>query len=121
MPDCAESTSEKQRQHILARSGRRCEAEIHVGKLDVWTRCFASPVEVHHALTRARGGDVLDRAGETMHLLALCLRHHRKAHEPGGYQAGLMIEGYVTIDHATNRPVYSGPDAYLREAYGEVG
>ena len=117
MGECGDSTSEKQRQAVLVRSYGRCEAEVEVR--GVWTRCFTSPVEVHHALTRARGGDVLDSAEETYHLFALCLRHHRRAHEPGGYRAGLMIEGYVTIDRLTNRPFYVGPDEYLRGHYGE--
>ena len=34
---------------MLARSYGRCEAEVEVR--GVWTRCFTSPVEVHHALT----------------------------------------------------------------------
>ena len=118
MPDCGDSTSEKQRQLVLARSDARCEAEVEVR--GVWTRCFTHPVEVHHMLTRARGGDVLDSAGEDYHLAALCLWHHRRAHEPGGYAAGLMIEGYVTIDHATTRPVYVGPDHYLQQHYGRA-
>jgi hypothetical protein len=114
---CEESTSEKQRLKVVQRAAGRCEAEILVVKLGVWTRCFTAPVEVHHMLTRARGGDVLDRVGELYHLLALCLRHHQRAHEPGGYRAGLMIEGYVTIDHATSQAVYAGPDDYLTKQY----
>lgn len=111
------STSERQRLATLARAGSRCEAEVQVqaGSVTVWTRCFASPVEVHHALTRSRGGDLLDEVGEDHHLSALCVHHHRTAHAGGG--RALMLEGYVARDSATGRVYYSGPDEYLSEKY----
>jgi hypothetical protein len=95
---------------VHRRSGGRCEAMVKVGR--AWTRCFRSPVEVHHALTRARGGKILDAHGETAHLLALCNSHHRMAHEPGGHKSGLMIDGYVTTG-ADGSPVYEGSDRRL--------
>lgn len=78
----------------------------------IWTRCFRSPVEVHHALTRARGGLILDEHGEIAHLIALCNQHHRAAHGPGGHEAGLMIDGYVTTG-ADGTPDYQGSDRRL--------
>lgn len=84
---------------------------VAVGR--TYARCFRSPVEVHHALTRARGGLILDDVGITLHLLALCHQHHRDAHGPGGHEAGLMINGYVTSG-ADGLPVYSGSHPGLR-------
>lgn len=62
-------------------------------------------------LTRARGGLLLDEAGETAHLIALCRRHHNVAHSPEGYEAGLMIDGYVM--HEDGKLVYDGSDPRL--------
>lgn len=84
--------------------------------LGVWTRCFRAGIEVHHLLTRARGGDLLDRAGETYHLVGLCHWCHRKAHQAGGRAAELLLDGYVTME--IGRLVYVGPDNYLSEKYG---
>ena len=78
-----------------------------------YTRCFKTPTDIHHMLTRARGGLILDQAGETAHLIHLCRRHHNKAHGPGGFESGLMIDGYVTTG-ADGRPVYEGSDPRLR-------
>jgi hypothetical protein len=64
-------------------------------------------------LTRSRGGLILDAAGETAHLIALCAKHHRVAHSPGGHEAGLMISGYVTTG-PDGRAVYQGEDRRLR-------
>lgn len=63
-------------------------------------------------LTRARGGLILDAAGETAHLIALCHHHHIVAHAPGGYEVGLMIDGYVTTG-PDGAPVYAGSDQRL--------
>lgn len=120
---CGESSSEKQRVAVQARCAGRCEAEVLVGQLDargdeVWCRCFRLGVEIHHLLTRARGGDLLDLAGEDHHLAGLCPQHHRAAHAAGGRADGLLIDGYVTRDSATGRIVYQGPDTYLLERYG---
>ena len=79
-----------------------------------WTRCGRSQVEVHHALTRARGGDLLDLVGETYHLIALCGAHHRQAHQ--GVSPGLMLNGSVYRDGLFL--VYEGPDGYLQERFG---
>ena len=116
---CEETSSETQRLAVVARAGGRCEAEVEVclGTWS-WARCFREGVEVHHLLTRARGGDLLDRVGEDYHLAALCPAHHRAAHAAGGRSAGLLLDGYVTLDSSTGRVVYSGPDGYLLEKYG---
>jgi len=75
-----------------------------------------TPVEVHHRLTRSRGGLILDKAGEIYHLMALCRTHHKIAHEMSNpYGAGMMIEGYVvTID---GKPRYTGSDPYLQKQF----
>lgn len=107
-------------EQVHERSGSRCEAMVRLpvpqphnpGRV-VWTRCFRAPVEVHHALTRSRGGLILDDHGECAHLLALCRMHHRMAHGPGGHDMGLMINGYVTTG-ADGVPVYQGQDERLR-------
>lgn len=93
--------------------------QVGLSKRPAWTRCFASPVEVHHMLLRSRGGTVLDAYGETMHLIALCRTHHRTAHGPHGYEMGLIIDGYVSSG-ADGRPVYQGRHEGLRAEYGAV-
>lgn len=68
-------------------------------------------------LTRARGGDLLDMAGEDYHLAGLCYRCHGAAHAAGGREAELLIDGYVLLDHGTGQIYYVGPDDYLSKAY----
>lgn len=102
---------------VKQRSTNRCEAMVYI-RYNVYARCWRSPVEVHHMLTRARGGLLLDDAGETRHLIALCSAHHKEAHKEGGFAKGLMIDGYVTT--ANGEPVYEGSDPILRERYGPV-
>jgi len=103
-----------QRYQVNSRSGKMCEAMVLVN--GVWTRCWKSPVEIHHLLTRARGGNVLDEVGEIYHLIAICLQHHREADSGEGYVGGLMIDGYVVWKD--QRPFYKGTDLYLKETYG---
>lgn len=114
-------------QLVKQRSGDRCEAMIMMALHDakpgeiihvVPTRCFRWGTEVHHMITRSRGGLILDDAGETMHLLALCPAHHREAHAPGGYDKGLMIDGYIHTENG--RVVYQGSHHRLRELYGSM-
>lgn len=96
-----------------------CEAMIQLGNeySGTWTRCGRRPTELHHRLTRARGGLILDRAGEKYHLMNLCHQHHKDAHDLGtAIEAGLLLEGYVVTENG--RPVYSGPDEYLSRRYG---
>ena len=84
-----------------------------------WTRCGRRQVENHHRLTRARGGLILDAAGETYHLMDLCPWHHKIAHDEGSaFENGLLLDGYVTS--GLNGPVYVGSDPYLNERYGAV-
>jgi hypothetical protein len=82
----------------------------------VWTRCFKNPIEVHHRLTRARGGAVLDEYGETHHLIALCPDHHRMADGADAYLSGLLLDGQMIRDGGTH--FYTGTDTYLRARYG---
>lgn len=78
-------------------------------------RCGAANVEVHHMITRARGGSILDEEGETYHLLALCYIHHKWAHDAGA--GDLILPGYVYRENATGEVVYVGPDEYLSGKY----
>lgn len=96
-------------EQVKQRSGDRCEAMVKAGGT-AFTRCWSRPVEVHHMLTRSRGGKILDAAGETAHLIALCPQHHRMAHAGG--ETGLMIDGYISTGQ-DGRPVYQGSDPRL--------
>lgn len=81
----------------------------------IWARCFRSPVEIHHKLTRARGGLLLDEVGEDYHLIALCHKHHSGADGQEAYEAGLLLEG--SVRKVEGRVVYTGPDPYLTRKY----
>lgn len=102
------------RELVVDRSDGYCEAMIQLAN-GVWTRCGRSPIEDHHALTRARGGDILDALGEIYHHIALCYRHHKYAHEErdGGE---MIIDGSVYRDGPY--VVYQGNDEYLSGKYG---
>lgn len=104
------------RDQAIARSHGHCEAMIEV-KPDVWARCGVGIYEVHHALTRARGGAVLDAVGESYHLIVLCHKHHRMADGDPAKLGGLLIDGYVITEN--DRPVYYGTDSYLKRTYGK--
>lgn len=67
-------------------------------------------------LKRSRGGHLLDDY-TNYHLIALCHQHHRYA-ETSGEETGLLIDGYVISDPFTGRPVYTGSDDFLTEAFG---
>ena len=104
------------RRKIQQRSGGRCEAEIKV-RLQ-WQRCAAPATEIHHLLTKGRGGRNLDRVGETYHLIHLCSECHRASVGSLAYEGGMLIDGSVTWDRLIDRPIYSGQDQYLLEKYG---
>lgn len=99
------------RDKVIERSGGRCEAMVELPR--TWARCGRTPVEDHHMLTRARGGDVLDTVGEIYHHLALCNAHHRGVYDREAH--GLRMEGQVWIE--AGRVVYQGPDEYLSTKY----
>jgi hypothetical protein len=81
--------------------------------------CGKENAELHHKLTRARGGILLDIAGETYHQIYLCREHHMMAHDEGNaFANGLLLAGSV-ITGRHGGPVYMGPDEYLSEKYGE--
>lgn len=105
------------RDAVIDRAHGQCEALVGIST-DVWTRCFKDPVEVHHMLTRARGGRILDELEETHHLIALCGDHHRLAHGPGGHECGLMLDGYMVRDGSEH--YYEGSDSYLQAKYRRV-
>lgn len=95
---------------------RRCEAMVPTYN-DHWVMCGKTPVEWHHRLTRARGGLILDKAGETRHHMYLCHEHHMRAHDEGSaFENGLLIDGYVVTGSHGN-PVYVGSDEYLSKKY----
>lgn len=108
---------------IRRRSGDRCEAETWRSTprstSGTWRRCGSTATEVHHLLTKARGGRNLDRVGETYHLIHLCNACHRLCDGQDAYDGGMLIEGEVTWDRLWNRPVYRGPDEYLSMKYPE--
>jgi hypothetical protein len=99
----------------------RCEAMVEiVGRTKTnYIPCGVEGADLHHKITRARGGKILDAAGEKYHLLYLCREHHNIAHDTDtAYERGLLIHGYV-ITGVDGRPLYTGPDAYLTEHYGK--
>jgi len=112
------SINQYQRKEINLRSGEMCEAMVLVGA--IYTRCWKSPVEVHHLLTRARGGHILDHVNEDYHLIHLCRQHHLDSDGGDAYLGNLLIDGYVTWDKRRGCAVYKGTDLYLLAKYGEV-
>jgi len=95
----------------------RCEAMLRT-RGEMYSPCGAPDAELHHKVTRARGGVLLDVAGETYHQLFLCREHHMVAHDEGqAFESGLLIRGSV-ITAPDGRPLYTGPDEYLNERYG---
>jgi hypothetical protein len=92
-----------------------CEAMLWVN--EVWCRCWKQPTESHHMLTRARGGAILDEIGETYHKINLCREHHAWSDGGQAYEAGLLIDGYVTKENG--KVVYQGTNHYLRRQYGQ--
>jgi hypothetical protein len=106
---------------------RRCEALVLVKRGSpkarrweingMYVPCGAENAELHHKLTRARGGLILDKAGETYHQMWLCREHHAVAHDAPAFDNGLLIRGFVTTG-PTGLPIYKGPDEYLNERYG---
>ena len=98
----------------------RCEAmiPINLGTGQRYVMCGALDADLHHKLTRARGGLILDEAGETYHHLYLCRQHHAIAHDQPAFENGLLIEGSV-VTGPDGKPVYTGPDEYLTQHYGK--
>lgn len=85
----------------------------------MFVACGVPNAELHHKLTRARGGLILDIAHETYHHIYLCREHHNMAHDQGNaFARGLLIAGSV-ITGPDARPLYTGPDEYLTEHYGK--
>jgi len=105
------------RRAILRRSLGRCEAFVSIDNGHPY-RCPNMATEIHHLLTKGRGGSNLDKVGETYHLIHLCSDCHRSADGAVAYDTGLLIEGNVTWDRFLNIPVYTGPDEYLAKRYG---
>lgn len=103
------------RKQIHKRSGGRCEAVI-IGKVD--SRCSQRASQIHHMLTKARGGVILDDAGEIYHLLHLCHTCHSLCDGKDAYDGGVLIDGYVR-SNKWGKPVYYGTDKYLNTKYGE--
>jgi hypothetical protein len=90
--------------------------DVYDTQPEVWIRCGNRAAEVHHMLTRSRGGKILDAAGEIVHLIHLCKNCHARAHGAGGRK--LMIDGYVTTG-PDGSPVYEGSHPELLERYGK--
>lgn len=86
----------------------------------IFVACGKEDADLHHKVTRARGGLLLDKVGETHHQMYLCREHHNMAHDTGtAFERGLLIHGYV-ITGTDGRPMYTGPDEYLTEHYGKA-
>lgn len=98
----------KLRKIIYKRSSGRCEE----GK------CYSTATEIHHRLTKARGGVILDNVYETYHLLHLCRSCHLESDGQTAYDRGLLIRGYV-MTNLDKTPFYVGPDEFLSEKYGK--
>ena len=107
--------STRQRQALKERSDNRCEAMTPL-PTGIYVRCWGTPVEVHHLLTRGRGGNILDIVGETYHLMHLCRRHHAMSDGGDAYAGGVLIGGYVITDER-GKPMYFGPDEELTRKY----
>lgn len=102
----------------------RCEAMVSQQKKGrryyevMFVACGKENADLHHKVTRARGGLLLDKVGETYHLMYLCREHHAMAHDEGSaFERGLLIRGSV-ISGPDGAPVYLGPDEYLLAHYG---
>lgn len=108
--------TDKMRKELYVRSDYSCEAMVQV-KPGIWARCWQKPVEIHHLLTRARGGHILDRVGEIHHLICLCYQHHSMSDGQEAYDGDLLIDGYVKTGK-NGRPVYQGTDIELTRKYG---
>lgn len=93
----------------------RCEALV-LTRTGKYTPCGTEPADLHHKITRARGGEILDREGETYHQMRLCREHHDYAHDnDSAYEGGLLLRGYVFTGRMG--AVYIGPDDYLSGKY----
>lgn len=106
------------RKMIIKRSAGICEMMIDYGNGLGAHRCGNPASEIHHMLTKARGGVALDKAYETYHLLHLCGPCHRASDGAEAYEGGFLIEGSAVWDSLSQRPVYTGPDEYLTKEYG---
>lgn len=95
--------------------GEGCEAMIRL-YTGAYTRCWRKPTDSHHALTKGRGGRLLDEVGETYHKINLCRIHHGMADGGLAYEGGLLIDGYVQT-LADGRVAYYGTDEYLTRKY----
>ena len=106
--------SNSTRKELNGRSEGMCEAMVPL-KGAIYTRCWRTPIEIHHMLTRARGGNVLDNAKETYHLICLCPEHHRMCDGGEAYMGKLLIDGFVKTENG--KPVYYGTDDFLSKKY----
>jgi hypothetical protein len=104
-PASSVKISDAARETVHRRSGGRCEVMVEYERIH--GRCTRPAQEVHHLLTRGRGGGALDQVGETYHLSDLCREHHRLADGAAAYESGLLIDGYCIYDRLLGRPVYT--------------
>lgn len=106
------------RRKVIKRSRGMCEMMIDYGTGLGAHRCTNPASDIHHMLTKARGGEALDRVQETYHLLHLCRPCHLASDGASAYEGGFLIEGSAIWDSMMQKPIYSGPDTYLTKAYG---
>lgn len=95
----------------------RCEALVLIGRH--YVPCGRVDAELHHKITRARGGLILDEWGETYHHMYLCRHHHSIAHDQPAMENGLLLPGSV-VSRPDGSPIYTGPDEYLSTHYGST-
>ena len=107
---------DRTRKFVYERSGRLCEAFIEE---DGFAYRCDKPANggIHHMLTKARGGEHLDRFTH-YHLIHLCSECHRASDGAEAYEGGLLIEGRVEVDRLTGKPIYVGPDEFLSTYFG---
>lgn len=106
----------KVRKQIKQRSGGQCEV-FNEGFLGL-VRCEKKATQIHHMLTKARGGEHLDDH-TNYHLIHLCTEHHAMADGKEAYDSGMLIHGEVRWDKLLGKPIYTGPDRYLTKWFGE--
>jgi hypothetical protein len=110
--------NEQLRRKVIKRSRGMCEMMIDYGTGLGAHRCNNVASDIHHMLTKGRGGAALDRVHETYHLLHLCRSCHQASDGAEAYEGGFLIEGSAIWDTLHQRPRYTGPDEYLTKEYG---
>lgn len=105
------------RAEIYKRSRGRCEIMLDFDGGIGPHRCQNQATDIHHMLTKGRGGQALDRAGETYHLIHACRECHMALDGQEAYEGELLIHGSALWDKIYGVARYTGPDEYLTKKY----